>query len=348
MKHFRPLFRSTVNYWLVVSILAIGLLVFWRYYRSNNRSNNISIIEIETDTLSSDISDTLHINYANATQLSRFGFQPRAIVNLLKYRDAGGLIRDIKHLMKIRGIDSSSIANKEYLIAFDTPVKIKYYYTPQNTTIHKAHHHIHRVSLYYTPKDSLAALGISSVIIDSIMAYRERYIVHGSLPMDSLTSLTAETFSQVMRGHISERKSYAIHQAEPKKEKPKVDINTASISELCTVSGIGEKTALRIIEHRVMLGGFVALEQLSDIPFIDSVRYAQITPQLSLSTSVIIPLKINEATKNEVLSHPYMRKELGRQLLRLRYRYKKLNREMVIPLLNDTPHDQWLLEYLEF
>lgn len=348
MKSFRPLFRSTINYWIVASTLAIGLLVFWRYYHGNNHINNISIIELETDTISSVSSDTLHINYANATQLSRFGFQPRIIVNLLKYRDAGGIIRDINHLLKIRGIDSSLVAKKEQLIAFDRPTIIKnYYYTPKTVTSYKAHH-IRRVSLYYTPKDTLIALGIKNVIVDSIIAYRERYIMHGSLPMDSLTSLTAETFAEAMKGHISERRSYVTPQAEPKNEKPIVDINTASISELCTVSGIGEKTALRIIEHRVMLGGFVDLEQLSEIPYIDSVRYAQIIPQLRLSHSAIIPLKINEATKNEVLSHPYMRKDLGRQLLRLRYRHKKLNREMVTPLLNDTPHDQWLLEYLEF
>ena len=45
----------------------------------------------------------------------------------------------------------------------------------------------------------------------------------------------------------------------------KMDINTASIKDLCEVDGIGEKTAEKIIFRRQELGSFSAFEQLDEI-----------------------------------------------------------------------------------
>ncbi|MDO4461874.1 MAG: helix-hairpin-helix domain-containing protein [Bacteroidia bacterium] len=347
MKPFRPLYRATVNYWLIVSILAIIVLLSWKYFNRGRGTSSITIEIIESDTCLTETSDTLHINYANATTLSRFGFKSGVIVNMLKYRDAGGTIRDIQHLLNIRGIDSTLVTEKGHLISFDRPM-IKYdYYTPKTKIVRKRLVFARKISLYYTPEDTLIALGINRNIIDSILAYRERYILRGSMPIDSILGLTSEAFAQAMSGHIGERKKYNI---ETKKETRKiyVNINTATSDELCTVIGIGEKSAKRIIERRVKLGGFVDIRQLAEIATIDSIRYAQIAPQLFAQPQDITKLNINEATKDEVLSHPYMRRELGRQLLRLRYRHKKLTREMVEAELSDTLHDRWLLEYLEF
>lgn len=351
MKNFRPLFRSTVNYWLITSILAIIALLSWRFLHSNSPMERISIAECLSDSLSLS-SDSLHINYANATELSRFGFRSGVIVNMLKYRDAGGTIRNMEHLLKMRGIDSSLIAEKGHLIAFNRPTVIRNYdySAPKPTTKYVRKPHTRRIGLYYTPVDTLIAMGINSQIIDSIMAYRERYIVRGSITLDSLLNTSPLSFAQIMSSHISQRivwQNDPSHQHKPS-NRICIDINTASAKELCSIVGIAEKTATRIIERRVMLGGFVHKSQLMEINTIDSARYAQIEPQFYISASSVSRLRINEATKEEVLAHPYMRKELGRQLLRLRYRHKKLSREMVSLLLNGSLHDQWLLEYLEF
>lgn len=352
MKQFRPLFRSTVNYWLIVSMGAIITLLVWKYlYQQSPMRDNQVVVEYETED--SPTSDTLHINYANATELSRFGLRPNVIVNILKYRDAGGSIKDEDHLLKIRGIDTALVREKGNLIAYNRPLSVKrQYYEPKERDRETRQHYkpSRRISLYYTSEDSLAALGIKRQIIDSIIAYRRRYIMNGSITLDSLLEMTPTNFAQAMSGHISPRKNWERDTTKQKREEKRiyVNVNTATEKELCEIVGIGEKTARQIIERRAKLGGFVDKRQLAEIKYIDSARYAQIEEQVYVSTASIKRLKINEATKEEVLGHPYMRKELGRQLLRLRYRHKKLSRDMVIQELNDTHHDQWLLEYLEF
>ncbi len=44
-----------------------------------------------------------------------------------------------------------------------------------------------------------------------------------------------------------------------------VNINTASVQQLCTLEGIGETLAQRIIEYREKYGGFKSIEELKDV-----------------------------------------------------------------------------------
>ena len=65
-------------------------------------------------------------------------------------------------------------------------------------------------------------------------------------------------------------------------EIKKISINTASLVELCSLSGIGEKTAKLIIEYRENNNGFKYLEELMKIKGIGEKKFAKIKDQISL------------------------------------------------------------------
>lgn len=59
-------------------------------------------------------------------------------------------------------------------------------------------------------------------------------------------------------------------------ENGKVNINTATQTELETLSGIGPSTALKIIEYRTKNGEFSNIEDIKNVPGIGDSKYESI------------------------------------------------------------------------
>lgn len=62
----------------------------------------------------------------------------------------------------------------------------------------------------------------------------------------------------------------------------KVNINTATASELQTLNGVGQVTADAIVAHRESIGSFSAIEQLLDVNGIGPAKFAQLEDQVTL------------------------------------------------------------------
>jgi len=69
----------------------------------------------------------------------------------------------------------------------------------------------------------------------------------------------------------------------PKKKKETlISINSADISELVTLPGIGEKTAQKIIDYRNEFGSFLSLEELMNVSGIGNAKFNKIKPYITL------------------------------------------------------------------
>ena len=95
------------------------------------------------------------------------------------------------------------------------------------------------------------------------------------------------------RNFIATKKAAPEKKAAAEKKAPvqeKVNINTASVEELSTLKGIGEKTAKRIIEHRKKEGPFKTSEDIMKVKGIGEKKFKGIKDHITVGT-------VKESTK---------------------------------------------------
>lgn len=62
----------------------------------------------------------------------------------------------------------------------------------------------------------------------------------------------------------------------------KININTASKDELCTLPSIGETTALSIIDYRELNGSFKSIEEIKNVKGIGEQTYLKIKAHITV------------------------------------------------------------------
>lgn len=85
-----------------------------------------------------------------------------------------------------------------------------------------------------------------------------------------------------------------------------VELNSADTTRLKMLRGIGSGYAKMIVAYREKLGGFYAVSQLLEVYKFPDETYQKIKHQLSVDTTLIRKIKVNEATVKELKSHPYI------------------------------------------
>lgn len=61
-----------------------------------------------------------------------------------------------------------------------------------------------------------------------------------------------------------------------------VNLNTATVDDLVSIDGIGEKTAIQIISYRDEIGGYTSVSQIKNIKGIGDAKFEQIAPFLTV------------------------------------------------------------------
>ena len=103
-----------------------------------------------------------------------------------------------------------------------------------------------------------------------------------------------------------------------KKSIPIVDLNTVDSTTLVELPQIGPYTAVRIIEFREKLGGFVDKEQLRDVKGMDEARFAAIQPYINLGAIEIRKVDVNRADFKTLVHHPYLSYEQVKRIVNQR------------------------------
>lgn len=105
----------------------------------------------------------------------------------------------------------------------------------------------------------------------------------------------------------------------------KVEINTADTSDYIALPGIGSKLSKRIIAFREKLGGFYSVDQIAETYMLPDSTFQKIKVYLVLDKQAIKRININNATVEEMKSHPYLRYQIANAIFQYRQQHGKFN-----------------------
>ncbi|HEY2349140.1 MAG TPA: helix-hairpin-helix domain-containing protein [Puia sp.] len=123
------------------------------------------------------------------------------------------------------------------------------------------------------------------------------------------------------------------------------EINLADSSDWARLPGIGERLASRIIRFREKLGGFYQTDQVAETFGLPDSTFQKIKPYLRVHSVSLQQININTATKEILMSHPYIRWQLARQIID--YRMQHGSFQSVDDLLQLALMDQVKFEKLK-
>ena len=171
-------------------------------------------------------------------------------------------------------------------------------------------------------------LGMSLSEIDRLHEFRKlNKYVNSASEFQQLTKVSDSllaTMSPYFKfpDWVNSKKEYSKTNNYKQYAKPKIvvlDINDATAEDLDKVYGIGEALAGRILKMRNSLGGFVSMEQMSEVyglspEVIEKLNESFIVEKQPMLTKI----KINQGSIKELALFPYFRYALAKQIVTYR------------------------------
>ncbi len=128
-----------------------------------------------------------------------------------------------------------------------------------------------------------------------------------------------------------------------------LDINTIDSSSLEKLPGIGAYLAGKIIRYRNSLGGFYSKNQILEINGMREELFKKFENKLNV-LSPIKHINVNTCSAEELTSHPYLKKKLGKviyQFVKQRGKINNTDELKSIPILADSTLSK-IKPYLRF
>jgi len=242
-------------------------------------------------------------NLVSVTRLDEMGVASYAIVNWMKYREAGGKFEHPRDIRNVYGLDSALAVRLEAsAIIGSSPAKETEKYDGQG---------------YITEE------GVSK---------------KSSRKNDPEVSSATNSYSTTR----SERPKYS--------EKVITEINNAGAADFQKLKGIGEVYSNRIVAFREALGGFFAIEQLSEVYGISRELFESIRGQINISSDPYRKISVNRASIRKLKQHPYIDFYQARDIIEYRRENGDILKSDVLQSFSSFSPEQIekILPYLSF
>lgn len=124
-----------------------------------------------------------------------------------------------------------------------------------------------------------------------------------------------------------------------KKVFEKIDINTADTTMFQSLPGIGSRLAVRIVNFRNKLGGFVSIDQVGETYFLPDTTFQKIKPYLFSNNFNPRVININTSDIEILKAHPYISYKIANAIIQYRKQhsgFKNLEELRRVHLINDS------------
>ena len=312
---------------LIVMILTITAVVFIANKAKVESATEHIATELQAppEPQQRDSLFTFDPNTVNYNELLALGFEKHTAVSILKYRARGKVFEIAEEFALCYGVtDSIFSALQPYIVIgeqfrakpraatnkVDTLKQLRHQQWEQKRASRTPHPYekfrIDTVGIAY-----LQTIGFSYRQAEAVIDYRDSGAegIRNMAELADCWAVSTEMADSLARFVIF---------PEPKPYGGKIEINSADSATLVTVRGIGPKTAGAIVMYRKLLGGFVSIDQLSELKCVTSENFARFSKEICCDSCVFSKIDINFATASELEYHPYMTRQAINKIIKLR------------------------------
>lgn len=199
-------------------------------------------------------------------------------------------------------------------------------------------------------------LGLSESQIRNIINYRDkggRFRVQSDLAR--LYTIGEEDYARlepfIMLPVSMPKKEYVYpvqyEETKPEpREIPHIELNTVDSATLVGLPQIGPYIAMRILQYREQLGGYVDREQLREVKGVDSTRFDIISSYMEIEAVALRTIDVNRDDFKSLLHHPYLSYEQVKRIFNQREQRGMIkNWAQLEALLQEEGEVNPLLEY---
>ncbi|CAN5445274.1 helix-hairpin-helix domain-containing protein [soil metagenome] len=190
-------------------------------------------------------------------------------------------------------------------------------------------------------ESELTKLGIPTLYAKRIINFREKggrfYIKNDLMKIyDFPREVFDNLYAYIDLPEVRQQQKLAPSQTPPLAERrsperrspvlENFDINEADTTQLKLIRGIGSAFSKRIINYRNSLGGFISIDQLSEVYGLQDEALQNILALAKVADDFLPrKIRINHATSKELASHPYINFQLANRLVAYREQHGHFN-----------------------
>jgi len=257
--------------------------------------------------------------------------------------------------------DSLRLANRQLQYEerqrqYEARYKRQYPYPPSAAYNKKATYTLFPFDPNTVDSTELVRLGLKPYIASNILKYRKKGgtfrtvadfgKVYGITPEKQKELEPYISIHEIKKADVD---SLKIKNIEFRKDIV-VELNSADTTELMQVKGIGRSYAKGIVRFRNAMGGFVSVDQLSEIYGMRPENMERIRPFCTVNFGLVQKIRVNTASAERLDRHPYLSFYQAKAIYELRRNRGKLRGISDLKVLSEmTPESiEKIKPYLSF